>query len=68
MANKHKPSKGDTAANPYSSASINVIKRRVIGIAKDLCYPESAIKALKNAKSEAEISNIMADARNGRYK
>ena len=59
---------GDTAANPYSSASIKVVKRRVIDIAKDLCYPESAIKALEACKTEVDISNVMTDARNGRYK
>lgn len=39
------------------------IKYDAIRIAKQLCYDNTVIFAIKNAKTESEISRIMRDAR-----
>lgn len=41
------------------------IIKKYIDIAKDLCYDESVIEKLNNAKSEIELDNIMTSARKG---
>lgn len=43
--------------------NFNTIIKHYIDIAKDLCYDESVIEKLKNAKSEIELDNIMTSAR-----
>lgn len=35
--------------------------------AHDLCYPESVFIAIRAAKTEAELSNIMMSALKGKY-
>lgn len=37
-----------------------------VRIAKQLCYGESVIKKLENAKNQSEITRILHDAREGR--
>lgn len=48
----------------YQKNFKTIIKKH-IDIAKDLCYDESIIKQIQNARSEDEISNIMLNARKG---
>jgi dimeric dUTPase (all-alpha-NTP-PPase superfamily) len=45
--------------------NFKTIIKNYIDIAKDLCYNESIIEKLKNAKSEIELDNITTSARKG---
>lgn len=39
-------------------------KKAMIRLAEDFNYPASVIEAIKNAKSEIQIDNILHDAKN----
>lgn len=42
-------------------------KNQYIEIARDLCYGWDVIAKIDNAKTEFEITNILASARKGEY-
>ena len=46
--------------------SLKVEKKHAITAARQLCYSKNVIFRLENAKTVAEISNIMRDARSGK--
>lgn len=42
-------------------------RRSYIHAAQDLCYPDSVVRKLKEAKTERECDKIMTNARKGVY-
>lgn len=54
------------SSNPDND--LRAIKKKAAAAAKDMFYGADVIVAIKNAKSEAEISRIMQRARHERFK
>lgn len=46
---------------------ISFDRRWYVKAAKDLCYPDSVVSKLKEAKTERECEKIMTNARKGVY-
>lgn len=44
--------------------TLNAYRKRALRACKDFYYPEEVYRRVKKAKSEAEIEQIMHDARN----
>ena len=69
---KHKPIYAVSMANlsrdakskDYNSTdSLKIIKRDALKAARDLGYPERVHTMIRNCKNEAQVSNVMCDAR-----
>lgn len=52
--------------NMHRSKS-NLYREQSIGVARDLNYSQEIIEKIKNAKSDAEISNILVTARKRKF-
>lgn len=50
-----------------SSKDFNKIIKNALDMANDLCYDEQCKAAIRNAKNETQIENIMISARRRRY-
>ena len=50
----------------YKERAITAAKERAITAAKELCYGPEVIAKLEEAETDAQIENIMYDARHGR--
>lgn len=43
--------------------SLEIYRQQALNVAEDFAYPDETIEAVASAKTESEISRIMADAR-----
>ena len=50
-----------------SSKDFNKIIKNALDMANDLCYDEKCKAAIRNAKNETQIENIMISARRRMY-
>lgn len=55
------------AGHTNKDAEIKKERKRLVKIAKELCYPDIVIEMLKKATTEIRMTNIMAAARRGYY-